>query len=90
MVKVFHARGACMAGARYQEGLRRDVVVLPTGSWFNPAFGEEHSLELNGNPNALTIDIGTSELSQGPSAQTCLVEIEKADEKDISKRVEAS
>ena len=41
------------------------------------AFGDEHSLELNGNPNALTIDIGTSELAQGPSAQTCLVEIER-------------
>ena len=52
-------------------------------------FRREHSLELNGNPNALTIDIGTSELAQGPSAQTCLVEIEKADEKDINKRVEA-
>ena len=90
IVKVFNARGACLAGARYQEGLRRDVVVLPTGSWFNPAFGEEHSLELNGNPNALTIDIGTSELAQGPSAQTCLVEIEKADEKDLKKRVGAS
>ena len=33
----------------------------------------------HGNPNALTLDIGASKLSQGCSAQTCLVEIERHD-----------
>jgi biotin/methionine sulfoxide reductase len=29
-----------------------------------------------GNPNVLTRDKGTSKLAQGPSAHTCLVDIE--------------
>ena len=37
------------------------------------------SLERHGNPNVLTRDAGTSRLAQGPSAQTCLVEIERFD-----------
>ena len=36
-------------------------------------------LEKHGNPNALTLDIGASKLSQGCSAPTCLVEIERYD-----------
>ena len=41
--------------------------------------GSNRPLEKHGNPNALTLDIGTSKLSQGCSAQTCLVEIERHD-----------
>ena len=35
------------------------------------------ALDAYGDPNTLTIDIGTSSLSQPPSANTCQVEIEK-------------
>lgn len=35
------------------------------------------ALDTYGDPNTLTLDIGTSMLAQGPSANTCLVEIEK-------------
>src|SRR5262245_52955639 len=35
------------------------------------------SLEIHGNPNAVTNDIGTSSLAQGPSANSCLVEAER-------------
>jgi biotin/methionine sulfoxide reductase len=51
-----------------------DVVSLPTGSWFAPL---DDATDANGNPNVLTADIGTSNLAQGPSANTCLVEVEK-------------
>ena len=37
------------------------------------------SLERNGNPNVLTPDHGTSRLAQGPSPNSCLVEIRKFD-----------
>jgi biotin/methionine sulfoxide reductase len=37
------------------------------------------SLEIHGNPNAVTNDIGTSSLAQGPSANSCLVEVERYD-----------
>ena len=76
IVRVYNERGACLAGVRLDAGMRADVVTLPTGAWFKPSDPEsEHSLELNGNPNVLTRDHGTSKLAQGPSAHTCLVEV---------------
>jgi biotin/methionine sulfoxide reductase len=76
IVKVYNQRGACLAGVRLDAGMRADVVTLPTGAWFKPSDpASEHSLELNGNPNVLTRDHGTSKLAQGPSAHTCLVEV---------------
>ena len=41
--------------------------------------GEYAGLELHGNPNVLTRDAGTSSLAQGPTAHSCLVEIERFD-----------
>ena len=69
--------GACLAGAVVSEAIRGGVVRISTGSWFDPTSWEvPGALEKNGNPNVLTLDIGTSRLSQGCSAQTCLVEVE--------------
>jgi len=77
-VRVFNDRGACLAAARLSDRIRRGVVRLSTGAWFDPAdSGANRPLEKHGNPNALTLDIGASKLSQGCSAQTCLVEIER-------------
>lgn len=76
-VRVFNDRGQCLAGAALDESIRQDVVALPTGAWFNPADPlEDQSLELGGNPNVLTMDVGTSKLAQGPSSGTCLVDVE--------------
>ena len=80
LVRVFNDRGACLAAARLSDRIRPGVVRLSTGAWFDPAdSGSNRPLEKHGNPNALTLDIGTSKLSQGCSAQTCLVEIERHD-----------
>jgi len=80
LVRAFNDRGACLAAARLSERIRRGVVRLSTGAWFDPAVsGANRPLEKHGNPNALTLDIGASKLSQGCSAQTCLVEIERHD-----------
>jgi biotin/methionine sulfoxide reductase len=75
LVRVFNQRGACLAGVALDTNLRVDTVVLPVGSWFKPC--PKTGLELNGNPNVLTRDKGTSQLAQGPSAHTCLVQVEK-------------
>jgi biotin/methionine sulfoxide reductase len=48
--------------------------VLPTGAWFTPAGNS--GLEIAGNPNVLTLDVGTSQFGQGCSAHTCLVRVE--------------
>ena len=78
VVRVFNARGACLAGAMLTDGLLRGVCVLPTGAWLDPLEpGVPGSLCVHGNPNVLTRDAPTSKLGQGPIAQSCLVEIEK-------------
>jgi biotin/methionine sulfoxide reductase len=80
LVRVFNDRGACLAAARLSDRIRRGVVRLSTGAWFDPEdAGSNRPLEKHGNPNALTLDIGASKLSQGCIAQTCLVEIERYD-----------
>ncbi len=80
LLRVFNDRGACLAAARLSDRIRRGVVRLSTGAWFDPAdAGSNRPLEKHGNPNALTLDIGASKLSQGCIAQTCLVEIERFD-----------
>ncbi|HUZ62075.1 MAG TPA: molybdopterin-dependent oxidoreductase, partial [Acetobacteraceae bacterium] len=77
IVRVFNDRGACLAGLRTTDGLRPGVAVLATGAWFDPAEpGVPGSLCVHGNPNVLTRDAGTSRLGQGPSAQSCLVQVE--------------
>ena len=66
--------GACLAGAALDERVREGVVVMATGAWYAP---DESGLELAGNPNVLSRDVGTSRLTQGPSALSVLVEVER-------------
>ncbi|GGJ29714.1 molybdopterin-dependent oxidoreductase [Neoroseomonas lacus] len=77
IVRVFNDRGACLGGLRTDPGLMRGVAMMATGAWFDPLEpGVPGSLCVHGNPNVLTPDIGTSRLGQGPSAQSCLVQVE--------------
>ncbi|MEM6986588.1 MAG: molybdopterin-dependent oxidoreductase [Pseudomonadota bacterium] len=75
-VKIYNARGACLAVARLSDTIRPGVVQMSTGAWWDP---DETGMCRHGNPNALTRDRGTSELGQGPSAHTCLVRLERFD-----------
>jgi biotin/methionine sulfoxide reductase len=78
VVRVYNDRGACLAGVIVDDAVRPGVIVLPTGAWYDPLVpGEIGTLEKHGNPNVLTLDKGTSRLTQGCSAHTCLVEVEK-------------
>jgi biotin/methionine sulfoxide reductase len=74
VVRVFNARGACLAGAVVDDGVLENVAVMATGAWLDQSDNEP---ERHGNPNVLTLDVGTSQLTQGSSAQTALVEIER-------------
>ncbi len=76
VVRVFNARGECLAGAVVDDAVRSGVVQLATGAWYTPAQpGVAGTPCLHGNPNVLTRDAGTSRLAQGPTAHTCLVEV---------------
>ena len=76
VVRVLNSRGACLAGAMVDFDVMPGVVVMATGAWFDPGGGSDEP-ERHGNPNVLTLDIGTSSLAQGTSALTALVEIER-------------
>ncbi|WP_201838480.1 molybdopterin dinucleotide binding domain-containing protein [Microvirga zambiensis] len=80
IVRVFNDRGACLAGVSVSNDVRPGVVQLSTGAWFDPLEpGMPGSLDKHGNPNVLTPDRGTSALAQGPSAHSCLVEVQAYD-----------
>jgi biotin/methionine sulfoxide reductase len=78
IVRVFNARGACLGGVRIKPDMLPGVCAMATGAWYDPATpGDPDATCLHGNPNVLTADVGTSRLGQGPSAQSCLVQVEK-------------
>jgi biotin/methionine sulfoxide reductase len=80
IIRLFNARGACLAGVRLTDGIRRGVVQLPTGAWYDPVDpAEEKPLCVHGNPNVLTRDVGTSALAQGCTGQLTTVEVERFD-----------
>ena len=72
IVSVFNDRGECLARAQISEDILQGVVSLPTGAWFTT---NSEGTETQGNPNTLTLDVGTSQLGQGSSAHSCLVDI---------------
>jgi biotin/methionine sulfoxide reductase len=78
LVRIFNSRGSCLAGAVLSDAVRPGVAQLSTGAWLDvrelPGAG---ATCINGNPNVLTSDRGTSSLAQGSVGQLCLVEIEK-------------
>lgn len=76
-VRLWNGRGECLAVAGVTETVRPGVVVLPTGSWYQPADESERPLEIAGNPNVLTLDKGSSSLGQGCAAHTCLIAVER-------------
>ncbi|MBV8423442.1 MAG: molybdopterin-dependent oxidoreductase [Hyphomicrobiales bacterium] len=86
VVRLFNPRGACLAGAVVDADVMPGVVVMATGAWFDPADAAGEP-ERHGNPNVLTLDIGTSPLAQGTSALTALVEIERWDQPAPAVRV---
>lgn len=73
-IRLWNERGACLATADLSDTVREGVIVLPTGAWFTPTGNS--GLEIAGNPNVLTLDVGTSRFGQGCSAHTCLVHVE--------------
>ncbi len=74
VVRVFNDRGACLAGARISDAVMPGAVQLSTGAWYDP---DADGMCKHGNANVLTRDKGTSRLAQGPTAHTCLVEVER-------------
>ena len=83
LVRVFNERGACIASLTLSGDIMPGVIQLATGAWYDP----DGALCRHGNPNALTLDKGTSRLAQGPIAHSCLVEVDPAPEDIADVRV---
>ncbi|WMC11870.1 trimethylamine-N-oxide reductase TorA [Oceanimonas pelagia] len=77
LVRVFNGRGQLLAGARVSDHFPPGVVRIHEGAWYGPVDASIGALDTYGDPNTLTLDVGTSKLAQAPSANTCLVDIEK-------------
>jgi biotin/methionine sulfoxide reductase len=78
IVHLYNDRGACLGAAVLSDALRRGVVQLSTGAWYDPADPvADKPLCVHGNPNVLTRDAGTSKLAQGCTGQLTRVEIER-------------
>ena len=85
IVRIHNEIGACLASAHLDEGMREDVIQLPTGAWYSPApsaggpCADGRPMCAHGNPNVLTRDIGTSSLAQGCAGQLATVQVERFD-----------
>ena len=75
IVEMFNERGACLAGARVTKKIAKGNIFLCTGAWYDPDFDAPKDRDRHGNPNVLTHDNKTSNLSQSPAAHSALVQI---------------
>jgi len=81
IVRVFNDRGSCLAGAVVSDAVTPGVIQMATGAWLNLMASEDGGhMDVHGNPNVLTPDVGTSEIAQACSANSCLVEVEPYDD----------
>ncbi|WP_200883629.1 trimethylamine-N-oxide reductase TorA [Chelonobacter oris] len=79
IVRLFNQRGQVLAGAVVTDGIIKGTVALHEGAWYDPQGlgSDEKPLCKFGNPNVLTMDIGTSKLAQGNSPNTAILQVEK-------------
>ena len=78
VVRVYNDRGQLLAGAMVSGHVRPRVVLIHEGAWYCPATpGQIGALDRGGCANNLTSQRGSSQLIQGPVANTNLVQIEK-------------
>jgi biotin/methionine sulfoxide reductase len=77
VVRIYSARGSCLAGAVLTDAVRPGVLRLSCGAWYDPAESDDTAICIHGNANILTRDHGTSKLGQGPTCATTLVDVER-------------
>lgn len=81
IARVFNDRGQILAGVVISPDYAPGVIRIYEGAWYSPLDGgKAGTLCTYGDPNVLSADIGTSQLAQGPSAHTVLVQVERYQE----------
>ncbi len=78
VVRVFNDRGQILAGAVVSDGVRKGVIRVCEGGWYDPAPGPDGKLICAfGDVNNLSKDLGTSKLGQGNCGHTIIADVEK-------------
>lgn len=78
IVRVFNERGQCLTGAFVSDRIRKGIVRIQEGAWYDPLDRTDpKSLCKHGNVNVLTLDIPTSKLAVATTAHTAMVNFEK-------------
>ena len=78
VIRVFNDRGALLSVAEVSSDIRKGVIRISTGAWYDPLDrNQPGTMDKHGNPNVLTQDRGTSSLAQGPVAHSALVDVER-------------
>ncbi|WP_413733704.1 molybdopterin-dependent oxidoreductase [Sodalis sp. RH21] len=81
IIKIFNGLGAILASADISEAIMPGVIQVPTGAWFDPYDPRDDiPFCVHGNPNVLTLDIGTSALGQGCIGQIAVVDLVRYDD----------
>ncbi len=75
LVRAYNDRGQVLVGALLTDGIKQGSVCIHEGAW--PDLDKATGICKNGGPNVLTLDIPTSQLSNGCAANSALVKIEK-------------
>jgi trimethylamine-N-oxide reductase (cytochrome c) len=78
IVRVHNSRGQALAGVVVTDRVMPGVVRMEEGTWYNPQIGGKiGALDVEGSPNTVTLDRGTSSLAQGPIVNSTIVMVEK-------------
>lgn len=89
VAELYNDRGIVLVAATADPKVAQGTLVLPTGGWFNPVRDAlDRVVDLGGNPNTLTADLGSSRLSQGASANHPRVGLRALRDPDLLKKLE--
>jgi trimethylamine-N-oxide reductase (cytochrome c) len=78
VVRIFNDRGQILVGVKVTDDARPGVMRVFEGGWYDPAEpGNIGTLDKYGDVNVLSLDVGTSRLAQGNTAQTIMAQAEK-------------
>jgi trimethylamine-N-oxide reductase (cytochrome c) len=86
IVRVFNDRGQILCGVATTQRLTKGVVRIAYGSWWDVLEPKPGAIDRGGNSNFLTPSRGMSEHHLGLASNSCLVEVERADLEELSKK----
>lgn len=86
IVEVYNDRGRILVGVFITDKIKKGVVAICTGSWYDPENPEEENPRCNsGCVNVLTSSHTTSQMAQAITVNSTLVGIRKLDTQEIIK-----